>query len=151
MGGFRSWPQVGESVRVVRSVETREVVRQRTKQKEVETTEWKWCTTIPVDKLATRGVVAFGHGCWAIENEGGFNELVGEWNANHVYKHHPTAIVSSWLLAMYAYNAFHAFIELNLKPEVRKQFTKRFLGLLIMSDLIASILSDGEAEIGIGT
>jgi hypothetical protein len=151
MQGFRSWPQVGVPVRVVRSVERRRVTRQMTQQEEEQTAEWMWCTTVPAEELATRGIVQFGHGRWVIENEGGFNELVNEWNADHLYKHHPTAIENFWLLTMYAYNAFHAFIELNLKPEVRKRFTKRFLGLLMLCELLISILTDGDVSINLAT
>jgi len=114
-----SWPQVNAPVRVIRSRETYQVRRQTTKQVESITTDWVWATTLPVTQAATEQAVGLGHRRWDIENYG-FNELANEWHADHVYKHHPKAIESFLLLAFLAYNLFHAFWLLNLKPAIRR-------------------------------
>ncbi|HMD86490.1 MAG TPA: transposase [Terriglobia bacterium] len=93
--------------------------RQITKQVESMTTEWVWATTLPVTQAATEQAVGFGHRRWDIENYG-FNELANEWHSDHVYKHHPQAIESFLLVAFLAYNLFHAFWLLNLKPPIRR-------------------------------
>jgi hypothetical protein len=78
-----------------------------------------WVTNLPTDLASTAVVVRLGHARWDIENYG-FNELVNGWHADHVYKHHPVAIDAFYLLAFVAYDLFHAFLELNLKPVARK-------------------------------
>ena len=62
--------------------------------------------------------VEIGHGRWTIENQD-FNELVTRWHADHVYRHHPQAILFLWLLLLLAANLFAAFYRRNLKPAVR--------------------------------
>ena len=98
-----------------------------------------WATTIPSSRLPTKEAVRVGHGRWAIENEGGFNELVNTWHANHVYKHHSNAILAFWLLAMIAFNLFHAFLELNIKPVLRARHTARYFRELITADFYAGL------------
>lgn len=107
-----SWPRVVVPMRVVRSVETYSEHGQN------KISEWVWVTTMPASEASTRAVVALGHARWDIENHG-FNELVNAWQADHVYKHHPVAIESFYLIAFIAYNLFHAFIDLNVKPALR--------------------------------
>ena len=115
---FTSWPQIDREVRVVRSLETTTVRRQMTGEEEQRLADWVWVSTIAKQKLHTAAFVDFGHSRWAIENNE-LNELVNCWQADHVYKHDPVAIEAFWLLTMLAYNLFHAFINLNLKPEIR--------------------------------
>lgn len=122
-----SWESLGRPVRVVRSVETTRVKRQRTGEEEQMTSEWIWVTTLSLQRASTRTIVSLGHGRWSIENEGGFNELVNTWGADHVYKYHHNAILAFWLLAMLAYNLFHSFFSLNLKPVLRLRFTFSYL------------------------
>lgn len=131
--GFRSWWQLDYPVRVVRSVETRTVRRQRTKREETEPTEWIWATSLSSERVSTRAVVRLGHGRWAIENQG-FNVLVNQWHADHMYKHDPNAIIVFHLLLFAAYNLFHAFVRLNLKPPIRQGRTHRFWAGLIASE-----------------
>lgn len=119
---FTSWTQVDREVRVVRSLETTTIRRQLSKKEEQETSDWIWVTTLSQQKVCTKDVVNLGHGRWDIENKE-LNELVNNWNADHVYKHHPVAIEAFWLLIMVVYNLFHAFINLNLKPEIRHKHT----------------------------
>jgi hypothetical protein len=59
------------------------------------------------------------------------------WHADHVYRHHPRAIECFLLLAFLAYNVFHAFFALNLKPEMRHRKTMAFWVRLIASEIHA--------------
>lgn len=131
---FNSWPQVGRKVRIVRSVETKHLRRQSTGKLHYETSEWIWVSTIPKEELSTEAFVKLGHGRWKIENNG-FNELVNYWHADHVYRHTPAAIEAFWLLTMLAFNLFHAFIGLNLKPEIRHKYTKMHWVRMIKAEL----------------
>jgi len=87
---WTSWPQVNIPLRVVRSEETYEVRRQLTKQVSQEKAEWMWVTTLPAAQASTAFVVRLGHARWDIENYG-FQELVSDWHADHVYKHSRSA------------------------------------------------------------
>jgi hypothetical protein len=121
-----TWPQYGEPVRVVRSLETRQVRRQLTKKLEAETAEWMWGTDIPQEKAPGKLIVRLGHGRWSIENQG-FNEIVNAWHGDHIYKNHPNAVAALYLLLFLAYNLFHAFLTRNLKPALRAAYTMAFL------------------------
>jgi hypothetical protein len=134
--GFTSWPQLGLPVRVVQSRETKTVKSQMTGQKETRISDWVWVTTLPKAQVDTKPFVTFGHKRWDIENKA-FNELVGDWHADHVYKHTPTAIEACWLLTMLAYNLFEAFIHLNLKAAARKGHTKEYFACLVAAELYA--------------
>ena len=85
-------------------------------------------------QAATEQAVGFGHRRWDIENYG-FNELVNEWHSDHVYKHHPKAIEAFLLVAFLAYNLFHAFWLLNLKPAARHGGTQRYWARLMAREL----------------
>lgn len=61
------------------------------------------------------------------------NELVNGWHTDHVYKHDPNAIECFLLIAFLAYHLFHAFIALNLKPEIRRDKTVIFWARLLGS------------------
>lgn len=132
--GFTSWASLGRSVRVVRSLETTTVRRQLTKQDDHVTTEWVWVTTASQAHLSTAAIVALGQGRWRIENQE-LNELVTYWYADHVYKHHPIAMVAFWLLTMWAYNLFHAFVQRNLKAAQSRTYS-----LLPWARVLASAL-----------
>ena len=134
-----SWPQVNAPVRVVRSLETYSVRRQADKKDAVQTSDWIWATTLPPTQVSTERVVRFGHQRWDIENYG-FNELVNEWHADHVFKHDSSAIECFLLVAFLAYNIFHAFLTLNLKPDARKGRTQIFWARLIAAELYAEVL-----------
>jgi len=129
-----TWPQVNAPVRVIRSRETYQVRRQLTNKVESITVEWVWATTLPATQAPTEQVVALGHRRWDIENYA-FNELVNEWHSDHVYKHHPKAIESFLLVAFLAYNLFHAFWLLNLKPAIRRGRTQRYWTRLMAREL----------------
>lgn len=135
-----SWPQVHSSVRVVRSRESYSIRRQLDGQKVLQTSDWLWVTTVPAAQLSTEQVVYFGHHRWDIENYG-FNELTTGWDADHVFKHDPRAIECFLLVAFLAYNIFHAFLLLNLKPQIRKGHTAIFWAMLISAEMHAHALT----------
>ena len=134
-----SWPQVNAPVRVLRSLETYSVRRQLDKQDSVQTSDWIWVTTLPATQVPTARAIGFGHQRWDIENHG-FNELVNQWHADHVYKHDPNAIECFLLVAFLAYNIFHAFWALNLKPPARRGRTQAFWARLIAAELHAEVI-----------
>lgn len=131
---FTSWKGLGKPVRVVRCLQTQEVQRQINKKMETKTIDWVWVTTLAKEKAKTETIIEIGHRRWAIENEG-FNELVNEWHADHIYKHHPNAIEAFWLLLMFCYNLFHAFITRNLKPQIRLRYTIRHWARIMASEI----------------
>lgn len=131
---LRSWPQVKAKLRVVRSLETYSVRRQLDKTVTQETSDWVWVTTLPSQQAPTERIVAWGHQRWDIENFG-FNELVNGWEADHIYKHDAEAIEAFLLMAFLAYNIFHAFIGLNLKPQLRDSKPEKYWACLIAAEL----------------
>ena len=132
--GFTSWSELPEPVRVVHSLETTWVKRQKDKTREACHATWYWVTTLPLAEASTATILALGHGRWAIENEG-FNELVNHWHADHVFRHHPRAIQVFWLLALLAYNLFHIFVARNLKTPRKRSVTNLHWAQLMTTDL----------------
>jgi hypothetical protein len=128
--GFTTWEQLGSPVRVIRSVETTRVRRQLTGEEEEMTSEWFWATDIPSEVAGARSLI---HGRWRIENNG-FNELVNDWHADHVYKHEPNALVVFLLLLLLACNLFHALVSLNVKVQLRMKHTRRHFANLIAAE-----------------
>lgn len=133
MEGFKSWPQVKKTVRVVRAEETRQLTKQRTGEIEEQTSEWLWVGTLTKFQATTRVMVQIGHDRWIIENQG-FNEAVNHWHADHIYTHDAHAIEAFLLLLFLAYNLFHAFWRRNLKPALRRRFTKKHIVAQIEAD-----------------
>ena len=131
---FTTWPQVKVPVRVTRSRETCSIRRQLDGQMQAETTEWYWVSTLPMPQAPTGAVVEMGHGRWGIENQG-FNELVNQYHADHVYRHDPTAILVFWLLTQLALNVFVTFFRRNLKPAVQKACSMLHVARLVLSEL----------------
>lgn len=131
-----SWPEVKGATRVVRSEESWTVKLQLTKEPTPQTASWVWMTTLSVEQVPTEQIVRLAHLRWDIENQG-FNELVHGWHADHVYRHQPQAIECFLLLAFLAYNIFHAFFALNLKPELRRGRTMAFWVQLIAAEIHA--------------
>ncbi|MCK5804823.1 MAG: transposase [Lentisphaeria bacterium] len=131
--GFGSWSQLGSEVRVVSSEETRTVRRQLTKEKETLTSEWLWATSLSKDKANTRTIVRLGHGRWDIENQG-FNELVNQWHADHIYHHDVNAIVAILLLLYLVYNLFHVWLDRALKPQLREKYTALHFARLLKAE-----------------
>ncbi len=138
--GFTSWSTLGRPVRVVRSIETRKVQRQRTRQIDQETSHWLWATTLPQARASTRTVIRLGHRRWAIENEG-FNEAVNAWHMDHIYRHEPVAILVLLLLALLAYNVAHAFYRRDLKPALQARLSMLLLGQLMAAEILHPLAS----------
>jgi hypothetical protein len=132
--GFRTWPQVKVPVRVVHSRETRAVRRQLDRQVHPEVCQWYWVTTLPMRQAPTGTVVHLGHGRWDIENQG-FNELVNQWHADHVYRHDPTAMLVFWLLAQICLTVFGAFFRRNLKPAARMAMSMLHVARSVQAEL----------------
>ena len=65
--------------------------------------------------------------------------MVNGWHADHVYKHNSNAIECFLLMAFLAVNIFHAFLTLNLKPQVRKGRTKIFWSKFMAAEIYAGI------------
>jgi hypothetical protein len=137
---LNSWPSMGTSVRVVRSVETTRFKRQISGKIETVLNNWMWVTTIPKAYLATTEFIDVAHHRWDIENDA-FNELVTYWHSSHVYKHDPDAMLVFWLLTMLAYNIFHAFYFLNIKPALRSQLPKYQAADLITAEFVLQQLT----------
>lgn len=137
--GFTTWPKVQGLVRVVRSRETRKIRRQRTGEFEEESSDWMWVTTLSSNVASTRTVIRLGHARWDIENLG-FNETVNRWKADHVYKHHPNAILVFQLLAMMAFNLFQVFYFRNLKIQVRQCYSRLHVARQAAAEIYAEIL-----------
>ena len=135
---FRSWDQLDYPVRVVRSLETKQIRRQKTKAIEEQVSEWVWVSTIPKRQLDTQNFIKFAHDRWKIENNG-FHELVNYWHSDHVYRHDPVAIEAFGLTTMLAYILFHAFIGRNLKAVYRDRHTKKHLAQMITAEIYSRV------------
>lgn len=131
---FTSWQTLKRKIRVVRCVESRTVRRQLTGEREEETSEWIWATTLSQREASTQTIIRLGRDRWLVENKA-INEMVTYWHADHLYKHHPTAIVAFWLTLMFVLNLFRAFVCLNIKPELRSKHTHLYFAKLIFSGL----------------
>jgi len=134
---LESWPQVNTPLRVVRSVETHSVRRQLDHKLHLETSDWIWVTTLARQQASTDHIVAWGHQRWDIENFG-FNELVNGWEADHIYRHEPHAIEAFLLLVFLAYNLFQAFLNLNLKAQLRNGKPAIYWARLIAAEIYAA-------------
>lgn len=132
--GFTSWPQVNQSVRVVESRERTTVRRQLDGQDEAVQSHWAWVTTLPSAHASTRTVLELGHRRWAIENEG-FNELSTRQHADHVYRHHPRAMLVFLLVAMLCGNVLLAFYRRDLKPALRDRVSMLHVSRVIAGEL----------------
>lgn len=136
---LHSWPQVKLPLRVVRSQETYSIKRQLDGKNELLTTEWIWVTTLPTTQVSTARVVQLGHQRWDIENCG-FQELVLDWHADHIYKHESNAIECFLLEICLAFDIFHAFLARNLKLCRQSQRTVKFWAELIATELRQEVL-----------
>lgn len=134
VSGLESWPQAGRAVRVVRTQETR-TPRPDAPRAE---SEWLWVTTLSTHRACTRAIIELGHARWDIENQG-FNEFAHRWLADHVYRHHPNALLSFWLLGMLAFNVFFAFVRRNLQPECRRRFSHLHLARCLAEEIYDSL------------
>lgn len=131
---LESWESLKGKVRVVRSLETKTWSRQRTGQKETQRSEWMWATTLLAEQASARTIVNLGHDRWLIENRA-LNEMVTYWHVDHVYRHHPNAIIAFWLTLFVALNLFRAFVSLNIKPVRRAKHTDLYFAKVIFAGL----------------
>lgn len=131
---LESWSSLGEKTRVVRSLETKTITRQLTRQKETQRSEWMWATTLSKEQALARTIVNLGHDRWLIENRA-VNEMVTYWHLDHIYRHHPNAITALWLTLFFALNLFRAFVCLNIKPVRRARHTDLYFAKLIFAGL----------------
>jgi hypothetical protein len=131
--GFTTWPQCGEAVRVVCSLEQTTIHRQLDDKNEIVESEWFWVTSLPKWRATTKTVMEAGHGRWGIENLA-FNELCNQWKGDHAYRYTAHALMACTLLLFIAYNLFHAFIEYNLKPQVRAGRSEKYWADLITAE-----------------
>jgi len=136
--GLTSWTAVDVPIRVVRSLESRTVRRQRTKTPETIDSDWIWATTLGTQKASTRAVIDAGHDRWLIENKG-FREMGTFWHADHIYRHKAEAIVAFLLTLMLALNLFRAFVLLNIKP----CFRARHSYLWFAQKITAGVFAEG--------
>lgn len=132
--GFVSWPQVNQQVRVVSTEETSRITRQLDGKTETIQASWMWVTTLSPLRANAKAVVQLGHSRWQVENQG-FNELVNQWQADHIYKHSPGAILNFWLITLLAVNVFHIFFFRNLKQCLRQLYSKQHIARLISAEL----------------
>ncbi len=139
--GFTSFPTVACPLRVVKSVETYSIKRQRTGEIEEQRSRWMWATTISSDRAGTKEVVEIGHSRWDIENRG-FNEGVNDYRIDHVYRHDPGAMLVLMLLAMLAMNLFEVFYRKNLKPELRDRYSRLDVARMVMAALYTDLAAN---------
>ena len=134
LSGFSFNSEPDKVLRVVRSQGGRRVRRQIDGQPKEVMSQWYWLTTCSSSRASHQAVVALGHARWDIENQG-FNEAVNQWRADHVYKHSTEAILTFWLMAMLAFNLFHAFCLRNLKAEIWRQCSRLHIARCLASSL----------------
>jgi hypothetical protein len=137
--GFRSWDGIKEPLRVVRSLERTRTKRQATGKVELKESEWMWVTTLPKTMAATGLVVQLGHARWDVENYG-FNHLVNAILANHVYRHHPTAIEAFYLAAFLAVNLLLAFFTFNVKRQLGRPGTLSCWARILSAEIYIGII-----------
>jgi hypothetical protein len=136
-----SWPAVKVPVRVIRSLE---ICRQSDQQEKPQRSDWIWVTTLPASQAPVERMVHWGHQRWDIENYA-FNELVNAWHSDHVFKHDSSAIECFLLVTFLAYNIFHAFQALNIKPAARQGKTQIFWAKLIAAELYSEVPAAGSS------
>ena len=140
--GFTTWPQCGEPVRVVQSLEETTIHRQLSREDETVPSEWFWVSSLPFPLADTATIVHAGHGRWGIENYA-FNELGNQWHGDHAYKYDTHALLACTLLLFIAYNLFHTFLERNVKPEAKQDRTEKYWADLIAGEFATVFHSYG--------
>ncbi len=126
--GFDPWPELKGSFRIVRSLET------KSKGKQLDTSDWYWCTTLPQPIVCTETICGIGHKRWEIENQG-LNVLVNYYGLDHCFKHHPTAIVAFALVCCLAYTLFQMFSYRNLKTPLPGRGSMEFVTYALVESL----------------
>jgi hypothetical protein len=73
--------------------------------------------------------------------------MVNYWSADHVYRHHPTAITAFWLVLMVVLNLLRALVFLNIKPCRRAGHSQVYFARLLFSDLYRLDSQNGTPEL----
>ncbi len=137
LAGCSSWWDHEVKVRVVSCLETKTIKRQLDgKTEQVEGLNWFWVSSFSAEDIEVAAFVDLARKRWTIENEG-FNNLVTNWHADHVYRHEDKASENFLLLTILAANVFRIFYERNLKPECRKKTTAKRISDLIKAGIDA--------------
>ncbi len=135
-----SWWDNKTKICVVSCRDTKTIKRQLTGEvEEVVGKKWFWASSFSVDDIDVFRFVDIARKRWTIENEG-FNALVTNWHADHVYRHEDRAFENFSLLTILAANIFQIFYHRNLKPARRKRTTTRRVLNLIMAGIDAEAI-----------
>jgi len=126
--GFDAWPDLKDTLRIVRSLET------KPKAKQIETSDWYWATTLPKAIVSTDTICRIGHTRWEVENQG-LNVLVNYYGLDHCFKHHPTAIVAFALVCCLAYTLFQMFYYRNLKIPLSHRGSMHYVSQMFVQSL----------------
>jgi len=108
VSGLESWPQAGRAVRVVRTLETRTPRRAAPRPSPSGSGSPPSRPIVPAPERLSN---------WAMPAGTSRIRASTSWLADHVYRHHPNALLSFWLLGMLAFNVFFAFARRNLQPK----------------------------------
>ena len=135
---LQSWSGVKKLLRVIKVKETRTICDKETGEVREVVSTWIWATTLSKLRANTVAVAELGRSRWCIENQG-FNEMVNDWHADHVYRHEPRAILNFWLMIMIGYNLFRVFYLRNLKAVFRIGKTMQHFAEMIRSELYACL------------
>ncbi len=137
LSGCSSWWDHDVKVRVVSCLETKTIKRQLDgKMEQVEGLNWFWVSSFSTEDIEVAAFVDLARKRWTIENEG-FNNLVTNWHADHVYRHEDKAFENFLLLTILAANVFRIFYQRNLKPECRQKTTAKRISNLIKAGIDA--------------
>jgi hypothetical protein len=133
---YNQWDGYKDSVRVIRSEETKYIRHHCQKLGNWEISQqkadWLWVTNLP-SVIGLKNAVSICHSRWQIENKC-FNEIVNIWNGDHIYRHSQNAISAFILFLFIALNIFNIFFARNIKD--RKVASKSFLIDLIKAEFI---------------
>jgi hypothetical protein len=132
------WDGYGKDVRVIVSEETttKRVHARDGKSWEQKSVvcNWMWVTNIMDGSLGDlKNTVRICHSRWQIENKC-FNETVGTWRADHIYRHSENAIIAFLLLLFICVNIFNIFCHRNIKDKKIK--TKVYLIAQIKAEFL---------------
>lgn len=138
---LNTWPQLGQPVRVVRSLEEYAERRHAPRGSEMKweivkkESDWRWALVFPHgEKPPTCLTRQWGHARWDEETRG-FAELTQHWHLNHSYHHHPVARLACLLILFLAFIYSAIFFARNLKPAFREGMTRLHLARLLADDL----------------
>jgi hypothetical protein len=140
VSGCASWWDDETKIRVVSCQERKTIKRQLSGEiEEVVGSKWFWASSFSSDEIDVLRLVDIARKRWTIENEG-FNNLVNNWHADHVYRHEDKAFENFSLLTLLAANIFQIFYSRNLKPTRRENTTVRRILNLIMAGIDAEAI-----------